>query len=91
MLTSGNTVFDRLFPICAIEDASIESLTHVHEVIANMLVWSTDACLEGKWPTRCMRDEEFDVKSWRGKRQGKDLADGWKIAIIPRLAPPPPG
>ena len=76
------SVFDRLFPVLAIDDALIQDMNQVHNVVSCLLEWSSRALQSGRWPSKGMQNEEFDKTSLRYERRDRVLADGWRAAFV---------
>ena len=79
------SVFDRLFPVLAVDDAQISSMTSMHQTVAKLLQWSSEALESGYWPLNGMLDEDFDQTSLRHRRRRELLADGWRAVFVRML------
>ena len=57
---------------------SCEVRKQVHELVAQLLGWSLEIATAGTFPSRGFHDEDFGKSTLRYKKQGKQLAHGWR-------------
>ena len=82
ILADRGSVFDRLFPVCAVADSSVCHMRSLHEAVANLLKWSSGALEQGRWPDVGMLNGE-ELRGWRGAHRRELLAEGWHGAFMP--------
>eukprot|EP00959_Pyramimonas_sp_CCMP1952_P107229 2242090-Pyramimonas_sp.AAC.1 len=77
---AASSIFDRLFPVCAVAEASACNVRELHEAVANLIQWSSEALELGRWPDVGMNNGPA-LLGWRGGHRGKSLADGRRGAF----------
>lgn len=59
----------------------LEVRKRAHELIANLLKWSLSVSTSGTFPSRGFQGEQFDKSTIRFRKQGGQLACGWRFRV----------